>query len=70
MVGEKDGNPFLPPPSHPTPLFIIDESATFSCWNVRGIMAKVHIRDCKCIIKEFHLDFLCMIETKLQSFLS
>lgn len=41
----------------------------FACWSVRGIMAKGRARDCDCrrIIKNFHLDLLCMIETKLES---
>lgn len=36
-------------------------------WNVRGLMADDRFRDCNRLIRDHHLDFLCLLETKLQS---
>lgn len=37
------------------------------CWNVRGLAAASRILDCRKLIKDFHLDLVCLLETKLNS---
>lgn len=36
-----------------------------ACWNVCDLMTNGRIQDCHRLIKEHNLDFLCLLETKL-----